>query len=327
MLASAIRPLPPSLPPPRLRNAARSVAILALAMALVTLTTLALSRVLVPRPTGPFVDLPTPAVELDLGALPTAIGGQLTVTGDREGAMTFATARSNPGYEPSSDVAGGLAYVRGDVVVAGPEGDVVFSPQTAEITRVEYDGMSFYLDPGDCVATPGGRNDDLGLLHVRIDCPRVADLRGAGVVGLEGVIAVPADALGDRGPLPSTGGSVDFGGTALEIVMAVGLVGGTAPMDDERVPIVAPADASSSLGILYDPADESWALTGIQLDGAFAELARPCPLAAADIGRLNPETTVARLTIDCAEVAAPDGTTATLSGEIVVDLVELGDAP
>ncbi len=327
MLASAIRPLPPSLPPPRLRNAARSVAILALAMSLVALTTFALGRVLVPRPTDPVADLPTPAVELELGATPTEIGGQLTVTGDREGAMTFATARSNPGYEPSSEVAGGLAYVRGDVVVAGPEGDVVFSPQTGEVTRVEYDGMSFYLDSGDCVATPGGRNDDLGLLHVRIDCPSVVDLRGAGVVGLEGVIAVPADALGDRGPMPPTGGSVDFGGTPLEIVMGVGLVGGTAPMDDERVPILAPVDGLTSLGILYDPQDGSYALSSIQLDGALAELARPCPLVAENMGRLNPETTVARLTIDCAEVAAPDGTTAALTGTIVVDLVQLGEAP
>jgi hypothetical protein len=327
MLASAIRPLPPSLPPPRLRNAARSAGILALAMALVVLTTLALSRVLVPRPTDPVVDLPPPALELDLGATPTRIGGQLTVTGDFEGAMTLATARSAPGYEPSPDVAGGLAYVRGDVIVRGPEGDLVFSPRTGEITRIEYDGMSFYLDPGDCVTTPGGRSDELGLLHVRVNCPEIADLRGAGAIGLEGVIAVPADALGDRGPLPATGGSVEYGGLAVEIVMGVGLVGGIAPMDNERVPILAPADAFTGLGILYDPQDGSYELTGIQLDGTFTELAQPCPLTSEGVGRLNPETAVVRVTIDCADVAAPDGTTAALTGDIVVDLVQLGDAP
>ncbi len=327
MLATALRPLPPSLPPPRLRNAARSAAILALAMSLVVLMTLALSRVLVSRPTDPVVDLPTPVVELNLSAAPTEIGGQLTVTGDREGAMTFATARSTPGYEPDPAVAGGLAYVRGDVIVRGPEGDIVFSPRTGEITRIEYDGMSFYLDPGDCVATPGGRNDDAGLLNVRVDCPSVADLRGGGVIGLDGVIAVPADALGDRGVLPATGGSVELGETAIEIVMGVALIGGIAPMEEERVPVLAPADAFTALAILYDPADNSYELTGVQLDGEFAELTRPCRLTSEDLGRLNPETSVVRLAIDCADVARPDGTTAALSGEIVVDLVQLGVAP
>lgn len=327
MLASAIRPLPPSLPPPRLRGAARSAAILLLATALVTLMTIALGRVLVPRPSDPVVDLPTPAVELDLGATPTDLGGQLIVTGDREGTMALAMANSTFGYEPSPDVAGGLAYNRGDVVVGGPDGEVVFSPRTGEVTRVEYDGMSFYLDPGDCLATPGGRNDELGLLHVKIDCPQVADLRGTGVIGLEGVIAVPADALGDRGPLPASGGRVEFGGVALEIVMGVGLVGGIAPMADEHVPILAPADALTGLGILYDPQDGSYALSGIQIDGTFTEPARPCALGAEDIGRLNPETTVVRVTIDCADIARSDGTTAALTGEIVVDLVQLGEAP
>jgi hypothetical protein len=327
MLATALRPLPPPLPPPRLRNAARSVAILLLATSLVTLMTIALGRVLVQRPNDPVVDLPTPAVEIDLGATPTEIGGQLTVSGDRAGAMTFAAAQSNPSYEPNPEVAGGFAYERGDVVIRGPEGDVVFSPRTGEITRVEYDGMSFYLDPGDCLATPGGRNDALGLLHVQVDCPAVADLRGGGVVGLEGVISVPADALGDRGPLPDTGGSVDLGGTALEIALGVGLVGGIAPVTDERIPILAPVDAFTGLGILYDPERKSYELTGIQLEGTVTELAQPCPVDGEALGRLNPETTVVRLTVDCADVPSSDGTTAPVTGSIVIDLVRLDDAP
>jgi hypothetical protein len=327
MLASAIRPLPPPLPPPRLPRAARSVGILVLTAALVTLSTLALSRVLVPRPSDPVVDLPTPAVDLDLGAPPTEIGGQLTISGDVEGAMTVATATSNPRYEPDPTFAGGFAYRRGDIVVGGPDGDVVFSPVTGQVTRVEYGGMSFYLDPGDCVATPGGRNDALGLIRVRIDCAEIADLRGAGAISVAGVIAVPADSLGDRGTLPATGGSVELGGTQLEIAMGVGMVGGIAPMEDELVPIMAPVDALNALAILYDPEDATYELTGVQIDGPLYEMARPCPLTGESLGRANPETEVVRLTIDCADVPGPGGTTAALSGSIVIDLVVLGVAP
>jgi hypothetical protein len=327
MLASAIRPHPPSFRPPRVPRAARSVGILVLAAAFVTMTTLALSRVLVPRPNDPVVDLPTPVVEIDFGAPPTAIGGELTVTGDVEGAMAIASARSNPGYEPDPNVAGGLAYARGDVIVRGPDGTVTFSPSTGEVVRVDYDGMSFYLGPGDCVTTPGGRNDDLGLLNVRVDCREIADVRGGGVIGLSGVIAVPADSLGDRGSLPATGGSVELGETTLDIVMGVGLVGGAGPVENERVPILAPVDSFNALSILYDPEDGTYELTGLQLEGVFVETATPCPVTPEVIGRLNPETAVVRLTLDCAEVPAPGGTTAPLNGSVVIDLVQLGVAP
>ena len=92
------------------------------------------------------------------------------------------------------------------------------------------------------------------------------------------------------------------------------------------MPILAPADAFTGLGILYDPEDRSYELTGIQFDGTFTELAQPCPLTSEGLGRLNPETAVVRVTIDCADVAAPDGTTPGSTGDIVVDLVQIEDA-
>ncbi len=320
VIATASVHRPPSGPPPFPRDAARSAGILAAAAAAVVLATLALSVLIVPRPPGPTVATPTGGIEMDLGAAPTAIGGQLVVSGERSGRMSVASAASEPGYEPTPE---GIAFVRGDVTLSGPEGDIVVSPGTGEISRIEYDGMSFYLDPGDCTATPGGRSEQLGLMHVRVECPGVADLRGGVVIGLEGIIAVPADAFGDRGNLPATGGTVEVGATQLEIVEGVGIIDGLGSVTDPRVPLVVSGEGESGLAILYDPATDEFALNALQVEGAFTELDGECTLPAEVLGRINPQTSVVRLTIDCAGVPLADGTTGPMTGSLVVDLIDL----
>ena len=322
MLASAIRPRPPGLPSPELRDAVRTAGILAGSLAFLILATLALSR-LMTSSSGPAVIGPMPGALLELGSEPTGVGGQLVISGQRTGELIITTAHSESGYEPDPNTAGGLAYARGEIVLRGAGGELELDPDSGTVTRVEFDGLSFYLDPGDCTATPGGHNAELGLLHVRLSCTDVADLRSGVLISVEGVISVPADALGDRGLLPETGGLVDLGGRDLELVEGVGLVGGTGPVDEGLIPLLLPADPVTSLGVMYDPEDHSYALTGIQLEGAFTELASPCPLTSEALGRLNPKTTVVRLTIDCEGVPLPDGTTAPMSGSVVIDLVDL----
>jgi hypothetical protein len=325
VIATASVRRPPSGPPPFPRDAARSAGILAAATAAVVLATLALSVLIVPRPPGPTVATPTSGIEMDLGAAPTAIGGQLVVTGDRPGTLTIASERSAPGYEPDSSVAGGLAFDRGEITLSGPQGEVVISPRTGEITRIEYDGLSFYLDPGDCSATSGGRNAALGLLHVEVRCQQITDLREGAVIGLEGVISVPADALGDRGDLPPVGGSVQVGQDEVEIVQGVALVGGFGPVDDGLVPLLVPASDVTGLGIVYDPEDGTYALSSLQVEGVMVELVTPCPIPSEELGRLNPQTTVVRLAVDCDGVTLPQGGTGAVAGSLVVDMVALGE--
>ena len=325
MIATAAH-RPPSVPPPAVRDALGSLGILGAATALVALATLALSGVIVPRPPDPTVVTPTDAgVELELRATPTAIGGQLIVTGDRPGSLSVASESSNPRYEPDSSVAGGLAFHRGEVVLTGPEGEIVLDPGAGEVTRIEYDGLSFYVDPGDCAATSGARNGGLGLMHIGLRCERITDLRDGAVIGLEGVISVPADALGDRGDLPATGGTAEIGGTEITLVHGVGIVGGFGPVDDGLVPVVVPASDATGLGVSYDPEDGTFSLTTYQLDGALVELSEPCALHAEELGRINPQTAVLRLELDCASVPLPDRGSAAITGSVVVDLVVLDE--
>ncbi len=325
MLSSAIQPRPPLAPSPAGRDAARSAVILAGAAGLVTLITLALSGAIAPRASGPAVTVPTDGGIIDLASEPTALGGLLTVSGDRTGSMTVVTADSEPGYRPDSSVAGGLAFDRGQVVLAGPEGNIIFDPRSGDISSVVYDGLTFFLDPGDCTASPGGRNGSLGLLHLRLDCPAIAEVRGGGIIGLEGIISVPADILGDRGGLPESGGTLDVGDASMDLLQGIGIVGGVGPVDAGLVPLLVPAGDLSGLGIMFDPEDRSYELTVIQIDGALSELTDSCPLPSEELGRLNPETTVVRLTVACDDVTLPDATRGSVSGSIVVDLVELGD--
>jgi hypothetical protein len=325
MIATATQ-RPPPVPPPAFRDALRSLGILSAAAALVALATFALSGVIVPRPTDPTLVTPTDgAVELDLGATPTQIGGRLVVTGDRPGALSVASESSNQGYEPDSSVAGGLAFERGEVVLTGPEGEIVLNPGTGEVTRIEYDGLSFYLDPGDCVATSGARNGGLGLMHIDLRCEGITDLRDGAAIGLEGVISVPADALGDRGDLPGPGGTVEIGQTEIGLVHGVGIVGGFGPVDDGLVPLVVPASDVTGLGVSYDPEDGTFTLTSYQLEGALVELSEPCSLPAEELGRINPQTTVVRLALDCASVPLPGGRSGVVTGTVTVDLVVLDE--
>jgi hypothetical protein len=322
MLVSASRPRPPLLPPTAAGDAARSAVILAGAGALLVLTTLALSGLLAPQRGGPISTLPTDAPALELGAEPTAIGGRLTITGARDGLMTIASANSDQGFDVN-DEGTGVQFERGEVIVTGPDGEVVLSPASGEVTRVEYDDLSFYLDPGDCTATPGGRNEALGLVHLRLDCGGIADIRGGAVIGLEGVIAVPADALGDRGSLPPVGGEVSVGQTRLEFVDGAAVIDGFGSVTDPRVTVLVQADATTGLAILLDPATGEFVLTGLQAGADFVELPAECPLHAEALGRVNPQTTVTRLTIDCPGATLPDGSSGRVSGSIVVDVVDL----
>jgi hypothetical protein len=325
MIATAAH-RPPSAPPPAIRDAVRSLGVLGGAAALVALATFALSGVIVPRPTDPTLVTPTDTtVQLDLNSAPPGIGGQLVVTGDRPGVLTVASESSNPGYEPDSSVAGGLAFERGEVVLTGPEGEIVLDPETGAVTRIEYDGLSFYLESGDCLATSGARNAGLGLMHIELRCEGITDLRDGAVIGLEGVVSVPADALGDRGDLPAAGGTAEIGGTELTLVHGVGIVGGFGPVDDGLVPLVVPASDVTGLGVSYDPEDGTFSLTTYQLDGALVELPQPCALPAEELGRINPQTTVVRLALDCGSVPLPDGGSGAVTGTVIVDLVVLDE--
>jgi hypothetical protein len=96
---------------------------------------------------------------------------------------------------------------------------------------------------------------------------------------------------------------------------------GIGTVGDPRAPVFAQAGATSGLALLLDPESGEFVLTGIQVDDAFTELAAECPVASERLGQLNPQTTVARLTIDCADVRLPSGGTGPVTGTIVVDVV------
>ena len=260
---------------------------------------------------------PSAAPSFDLAIAPDRIGGRLAVTGDRSG--TLLIERVQGGVQSAAAEGDSVSVQRGPFRLIGENGQVMFGGDPEDgVTQIDFDDLSFYLDPGDCDITLGERNDANGLMAVRLDCPELADLRGGGIVSVEGVVAVPGDVLGERGDVPPSGGSVTVGDETVELSELI-MVGGGELVETGRVPLsVHGADPDTVLGLEYDPDTAEIFLTYMIAGGIPLTLPEPCPVMVEDLGDLSDFTSVVRLTIDC-DALLEDGTSTSLDGTVVVD--------
>lgn len=304
-----------------LRNdALRSIAILAAAVGGVAVISFGLVTLISPTPPTESA-APSAAPSLALDTPPTAAGGNVTVEGDRAGTLVLNRLTSTAGYEAVDDR---FEIVLGPARLEGPDGAITFSRDPDEgVMQVDYDGLTAYLDPGDCSVTTGAHDLSLGLVSAEIACAEVSDIRGGGTISLQGIIALPVDLIGIRDELPPSGGSLEAGTATIAFDEAIGLIGPSVVAETGRVPLpLASADSDWVVGVEYDPATDDYVMTAIGTRNEPATVAPPCPLGAQGLGMLSPQTSVVRLDFDCPDMPLPNGETGSVVGSIVVDLTD-----
>jgi preprotein translocase subunit Sss1 len=314
-----------------MREGKRSLAIAVATIAGVAVVTIGLIGLIVPRPTDPLPsDSAAPIADLKIP--PDEVGGVLTVDGDRTGSLRLDSARTDVGFATE----GRPEVTLGDLWLNGPDGRVAFSRDPDKgITKVDFDGLSFFIEPDDCTVTPGALNAASRLQSVEVRCEQLEDVRDNGTIGLAGVVAVPSDLLGERGDLPPSGGSVSVGEQTLEFSKAAVIVGGGIIIGEtERTPLTLIADdegggnpddwwgQASVLGVEQDPQSGAYVLTSVLVRGEMMTLATPCPVAGEELGDLNDWTRVVELRFDCQDADLTSGETVAIDGMVVVDVLD-----
>jgi len=307
-----------------MRGAIGGLAILAITVGGVAAIAFALGAWIVPAAslTEP---TPTPEPTFDLAVAPDAVGGSLEISGDRTGTMTLDTATGLGGrFELLDDGSVRIRDANAPIELSGPAGHIRFHSDSAEVTHIAYDGLSIFVDTGECAVTPGAVDEATGLMAALVECPDIADVRGQAVISVAGVVALSAETLLGRGELPPTGGSLNVDGSAITFDEADIFLDGE-PIEETGRIQWGTFDADSGSGILleYDPQADQFFLGGAFSEETYAGLEEPCPIAAEELGRLNDYTTVIRLNIDCTDVALEGGGgTGSVTGSIVADVIQ-----
>ena len=309
-------------------GAARSLAVLAATVGGVAAITLGLVALVVPAAPAA-VATATPDPTFDLAVAPDAVGGSLAVSGDRTGTLGLDRLESMAGYQQVGEM---FELVIGPASLEGADGRIVFGRDAEGVTQIDYNGLSFYLDPGDCTVTDGALNADAGLMSARIECVEISDIRGGGTISLDGVVALPANVLGGRSGLPPSGGRLDLGDVPLEIPEARALVDSSLIGLQEVTQIgLTSEDGATVVVVELDRETGEYSMTLIQVSGESSlgqangesvTISPACPLATETIGRLSPNVIVVRLDFDCDDVPLPGGGTGSVEGSVVVDVIE-----
>jgi hypothetical protein len=292
----------------------RSLAVLAVSFTGVVVLTVGLAVLIVPAPVGS-TETPdgsaaaapaTPAPAGDLDAVPTAIGGTLVVTGDREASLDVDREATDAQY--------GLI---------GDDARIFLGGEPLTVVQMNLDGLSFFPDPGACTITPGRHNQELGLGSAEVRCEDLADIRDKGVVTVHGVLGIAADMLGMRGDLPPGGGEVAFGDETLTFTEAwLFPFLGPVMAGDERTNMGL-VDDGIGLYFTYDVHTHATDLSFIEIDGTVTEVGRgACTITTQEIGRVNPRNTLLEMTIRCPAVELPDRGPTAIDGTVIVEQLE-----
>ena len=294
----------------------RSLSILGIAFGGVVVLTFGLAALIVPGASGSVrgPDAAPDASASGGGAVAgpiTAIGGTLVVSGDRDGELAV-----------DSEEVVGQRYA-----LSGRDGRVTFegsSPLT--VAQISYDGLDFFVDPGECELTPGERHDPTGVAGAHLMCEDIEDVRDNGVVTIQGHVGVAANLLGLRGDLPESGGTLELGDETLTFEFAAMTIPSNARFSGIFAGTLYDPETETALTFTYDPQNHAMVLS----DLSYATRqpvqvpAGACSVTTDDIGLLNPHTRVAEMAIRCAAIEVPDLGTVPLEGTLIV---ELSDPP
>ena len=292
----------------------RSLAVLAVSFTGVVVLTVGLAVLIVPRPVGSS-ETPdgsasaapaTPAPAGDLDAIPTAIGGTLVVTGDREVSLDVDREATDGQY--------GLV---------GDDARIFLGGNPASVAQMNLDGLSFFPDPDECEITPGRFNPENGIASALVRCDALADIRDNGVVTVVGVLGVAGDVLGMRGDLPPSGGTASVGDEALEFEEARMYAFPLFMVDGADQTNMALVDGDTSLLFTYDVQTHGIAVAYVQRSGELVEVdPGACSISSRPLGMVNPRTTLLDMTVRCPAVDLPDVGTVAIDGSLIVEEIE-----
>lgn len=242
----------------------------------------------------------------------THLGGTLTVTGDRPGSFTLVDEENaTSGYTLAGS---------GDRITFAYEDDGPLF-----VDHVTYDGLDFYLDPGECNIEQDDVNPDLGISTLAVFCPDISDLRDTATITVEGRVGV-ASTLTGREDLPDLGGTITVSGD-VEMVLEVEF--GTWVVYPDQAGIfggdTANLHGSDGIPLLHleaDEDDERLAVTGFGEMDAWQEVEPGACLAQTEqLAVASPDVTYHSLTLDCAALPLIGGGAVGIEGTVVVERV------
>lgn len=289
----------------------RSLTVLAVSFAGVVVLTMGLAVLIVPAsvgssetPGGAASGAPaTPAPIGDLDAVPTAIGGTLLVTGDREASLVVDRESTDGQY--------GLV---------GDDARIFLGGDPLSVTQMNLDGLSFFPDPDECEITPGRFDPEIGIASARIRCDDLADIRDSGVVTVDGVLGVAGDMLRMRGDLPPSGGMATVGDEALEFTEARMYAFPLFMVDGAGQTNMSVVDGDTALLFTYDVQTHGVALAYVQRSDELVEVPpSACSISSRPLGMVNPRTTLLDMAVRCAAVDLPDVGTVAIDASLIVE--------
>lgn len=286
----------------------RSITVLGIGFVAVIAVTLGLATILIPSPTISALPSTAPSGSADASAVavppyvPGQVGGTILVRGDVDAAFRVGRESNDGRY--------GLV---------GDEGRIFFEGEPPTVAQISAVGLELFLDPDDCTLTPGSRHDETGVADVHLLCEDVSDVRGNGIVTLEGTLGMASDLVGLRGDLPSLGGSLLIGERTVVFDDAVM----NHPRFTDNVGQLVSVEGDVMLTIRYDANLHVHGLSEILLDGTVTQLPPgTCQLSTNEIGVINPHARQLELVIGCPALALDDGRTIAVSGSVMVEEVE-----
>jgi hypothetical protein len=283
----------------------RSVTVLGIAFVTVIAVTSGLAIFIVPAPTVSSRASDAPSVDASGVAAPSVpgqVGGTITVSGARDEAFTLSRE-----------------FTDGRYGLVGNEGRIYFDEDPLSVAQISFGGLEFILQPDDCVIEPGRRDDETGVADAHLRCESIEDVRGSGVVTLDGTIGIASDLLGLRGDLPPTGGTVAFGDRTVTFEEAEMLH----PRITAFVGRLVDVEGVVALTLSYDGEARGLVINEVQTEGGLAEVAADaCQLSTTEVGILNPHARLLELTIDCPSIDVPGIGLTTISGSLMVEEVE-----
>ncbi|HEX2767384.1 MAG TPA: hypothetical protein VHR55_12210 [Candidatus Limnocylindria bacterium] len=291
----------------------RSLTILAIAFVGVTVVTLGIATLVVPRPaalgdTEPGASAAPassggPARPAPTSAIP-GLGGALAVTGDLEGTFYLTRDSQEDAY-----------------ALLGSDGRITLEGAPPEVTQISYSGWEFFPDSGQCEITAVDNAGRIGIGFAELACTDLEEIRDKGTVSIAGTIGLPLDRIVGR-QTPPTGGTAtvgpeewtfEFGYLATWQQPAIG---GQTGSNMELVD----AATSASLLFSYDHVTHDLAVAAVQRGGEIAEVdPAACGIVREEIGAPNPRALTVELTITCTEVEVPGLGPVPIDVSVIVD--------
>jgi hypothetical protein len=294
----------------------RSLTILAIAFVGVTVATLGIATLVVPRPTalgdtepgasaapGTSGGTGGPAQPAPSSAIP-GLGGALAVTGDLEGTFYLTRDSQEETY-----------------ALLGSDGRMTLDGAPPEVTQISYEGWEFFPDPGQCEVAPADNEGRIGIGFAELVCTDLEEIRDKGTVSISGTIGLPLDRIMGR-QTPLTGGTATIGPETWTFEFGYlatweqPAIGGQTGYNMELADIAT----SASLLFTYDHVTHELAVAAVQRGGEIADIdPAACGIRREEIGAPNPRALTVELTITCSEVEVPGLGPVAIEATVIVD--------